>query len=69
MNTPQGLFEAIRDLRYQCHGVLKSSIYFDDNWLRFKVVRNPYDRVVSSYFENIRSSLIKEINESSTFYN
>ena len=48
---------------------LNESIFFDNDWLRFKVVRNPFTRVVSSYLENIKSHYIKTLNENSTFYN
>ena len=33
-------------------------MYTDDSWIRFKVVRNPFDRVVSSYIHCMKTDLL-----------
>ena len=41
-------------------GRANACMYYDENWFRFKVVRNPWDRVVSSY---IHIMTYKELRE------
>lgn len=40
----------------QC-GYVSTTSYTDSSWIRFKVVRNPYNRAVSSYIHAMRGNL------------
>lgn len=42
-------------------GVGTPCMYFQPSWFRFKVVRNPYDRAVSSYLYVMRTSFLIEM--------
>ena len=41
-------------------GYANPCMYFDDSWYRFKVVRNPFDRAVSSYLHVMKTQAVKE---------
>ena len=45
---------------YHRCGKINPCIYVDDRFYRFKVVRNPYDRAVSSYLHIMKSRIVEE---------
>ena len=54
---------AYRPAYYRRCGVPSLCQYLDPSWLKFKMVRNPYDRAVSSYIHLMRHPSIIHLNE------
>ena len=44
----------------RCSPELKSCVYLDPSWYKFKVIRNPYDRMVSSYLYSMVTAFIPD---------
>ena len=43
---------------YNIHGHVNKDEFYDNEWYKFKVVRNPYSRAVSSYFAVMTDTLL-----------
>lgn len=56
----QGWVHEFRKTYYERCGFLGSCVYRHSNFYKFKVVRNPYDRAVSTYIHVMRTRLIDD---------